>query len=388
MNKKIAILGSTGSIGTSTLNVIKADKKSFDVILLTANNNYKKLVQQAKIFKARNVLIKNKKFYYEVKKLLKNKNTKVFSGNISLDKIIKYKIDYTVSSIVGLAGLQPTIDAIKLSKTVAIANKETIICGWDILKKYIKKFKTKVLPVDSEHFSIRELTKNLSNNEVEEIIITASGGPFLKTPLHMLKNVKPREAVKHPKWKMGKKISVDSANLINKVFEVIEAYKLFNFDKNKYKVIIHPQSYVHSIIRFKNGLTKMILYNPDMKIPISNILYENKNIYLNNKKIDSKNLNKISFQKVDAKKFPSIHLIKKCLNMGPSTPIIVNASNEVLVKLFLEEKIKFLDIVNTINKIFKDKEFKKYAKRKPNSIKNIINVDSWARLKTLNMCAL
>ena len=388
MNKKIAILGSTGSIGTSTLNVIKADKKSFDVILLTANNNYKKLVQQAKIFKARNVLIKNEKFYYEVKKLLKNKNTKVFSGNISLDKIIKYKIDYTVSSIVGLAGLQPTIDAIKLSKTVAIANKETIICGWDILKKYIKKFKTKVLPVDSEHFSIRELTKNLSNNEVEEIIITASGGPFLKTPLHMLKNVKPREAVKHPKWKMGKKISVDSANLINKVFEVIEAYKLFNFDKNKYKVIIHPQSYVHSIIRFKNGLTKMILYNPDMKIPISNILYENKNIYLNNKKIDSKNLNKINFQNVDARKFPSIHLIKKCLNMGPSTPIIVNASNEVLVKLFLEEKIKFLDIVNTINKIFKDKEFKKYAKRKPNSIENILNVDSWARLKTHNMCAL
>jgi len=388
MNKKIAILGSTGSIGTSTLNVIKADKKSFDVILLTANNNYKKLVQQAKIFKARNVLIKNEKFYYEVKKLLKNKNTKVFSGNISLDKIIKYKIDYTISSIVGLAGLQPTIDAIKLSKTVAIANKETIICGWDILKKYIKKFKTKVLPVDSEHFSIRELTKNLSNNEVEEIIITASGGPFLKTPLHMLKNVKPREAVKHPKWKMGKKISVDSANLINKVFEVIEAYKLFNFDKNKYKVIIHPQSYVHSIIRFKNGLTKMILYNPDMKIPISNILYENKNIYLNNKKIDSKNLNKINFQNVDARKFPSIHLIKKCLNMGPSTPIIVNASNEVLVKLFLEEKIKFLDIVNTINKIFKDKDFKKYAKTKPNSITNIINVDNWARLKTLNVCAL
>ncbi len=388
MNKKIAILGSTGSIGTSTLNIIKADKKSFDVILLTANNNYKKLVKQAKIFKAKNVLIKNKKFHYEVKKLLKNKNTKVFSGDTPLDKIIKSKIDYTVSSIVGLAGLQPTIDAIKLSKTVAIANKETIICGWDILKKYIKKFKTKVLPVDSEHFSIMELTKNLKNNEVEEIIITASGGPFLNSPLHILKNAKPREAVKHPKWKMGKKISVDSANLINKVFEVIEAYKLFNFDKNKYKVIIHPQSYVHSIIRFKNGLTKMILYNPDMKIPISNILYENKNTYLNNKKIDSKNLNKISFQKVDAKKFPSIHLIKKCLNMGPSTPIIVNASNEVLVKLFLEEKIKFLDIVNTINKIFKDKEFKKYAKTKPNSIENIINVDSWSRLKTLNMCAL
>ena len=388
MNKKIIILGSTGSIGTSTLNVIKNDKKSFDVILLTANNNYKKLVQQAKFFKAKNVLIKNKKFYNTVKKLLKNKKTKIFSGDVPLNKIIKSKVDYTISSIVGLAGLQPTIDAIKISNTVAIANKETIICGWDILNRYIKKFKTNVVPVDSEHFSIRELTKNVKNNDIDEIIITASGGPFLNTPLRMLKNVKPKEAIKHPKWKMGKKISVDSANLINKVFEVIEAYKLFNFDKKKYKVIIHPQSYVHSIIRFKNGLTKMILYNADMKIPISNILYDNKNIYLNSKSIDSKSLNKISFQNVDTKKFPSILLIEKCLNSGLSAPIIINASNEVLVKLFLEEKIKFLDIVNTINKIFRDKEFKKYAKRKPNSVKNIISVDNWARLKTINMCTL
>ena len=388
MKKKIVILGSTGSIGTSTLNVIKNDKKSFEVILLTANNNYKKLAHQAHAFKAKNVLIRNKNFYIKLKKLLRNKKTKVFSGDISLNKIINSKVDYTISSIVGLAGLQPTIDAIKISKTVAIANKETIICGWNLLNKYIKKFKTNVVPVDSEHFSIRELTKNLNNNDIDEIIITASGGPFLNTPLHKLKNVKPREAVKHPKWKMGKKISIDSANLINKVFEVIEACKLFNFDKKKYKVIIHPQSYVHSIIRFKNGLIKMILYNADMKIPISNILYENKNVYSNSKKIDSKKLNKISFQNVDVKKFPSILLIEKCLNMGLSTPIIINAANEVLVKLFLEEKIKFLDIVNTINKIFKDKEFKKYATRKPNSIKNIINVDNWARLKTINMYRL
>ena len=182
-----------------------------------------------------------------------------------------------MAAVVGLAGLQPTIDAIKISKVVAVANKETIICGWQILSQVIKRYKTKIVPVDSEHFSIMELTKDLSNEEVEEIIITASGGPFLNTPLNKLKKIKPKQAIKHPNWKMGKKISIDSANMMNKVFEVIEAYKLFKFDKSKYKIMIHPQSYVHSIIRFKNGLIKMILYNTDMKIPISNTLYESKN---------------------------------------------------------------------------------------------------------------
>ena len=177
MKKKIAILGSTGSIGKSTLEVIKKDKKNFDVILLTADNNYKKIIEQAKEFKARNVLIKNKEFYSKVKNSLKK--TKVYTGDISIKKIIRGKIDYTMSAIVGIAGLQPTVDAVQISKVVAIANKETIICGWEILSKYIKKHNTKILPVDSEHFSIMELTKNVSNEEVEEIIITASGGPFL-----------------------------------------------------------------------------------------------------------------------------------------------------------------------------------------------------------------
>ena len=175
MRAKIAILGSTGSIGKSTLEVIKKDKKNFDVVLLSANNNYKKLIQQAKEFKAKNVLINNQLFYGKVKNLLKKNRTKVYSGNTSIKKIIRGKLDYTMAAIVGIAGLQPTVDAVKISKTVAIANKETIICGWEILSKYIKKHKTKILPVDSEHFSIMELTKDVSNDEVEEIIITASG---------------------------------------------------------------------------------------------------------------------------------------------------------------------------------------------------------------------
>jgi len=386
MKKKIAILGSTGSIGKSTLEVIKKDKKNFDVFLLTANNNYKKLIQQAKEFNPKNVIIKNEIFFHEVKSALKKRSIKVYTGDISLNKIIKKKIDYTMCAIVGAAGLQPTLDAIKISKKVAIANKESIICAWSILSREIKKYNTKVLPVDSEHFSIMELTRGVNDNEIEEIIITASGGPFLNLPLKKLKKVKPKQAINHPNWNMGKKISIDSANLMNKVFEIIEAYKFFNFNKNKYRILIHPQSYVHSIIRFKNGLIKMILYNTDMKIPISNILYGKKNHILNIKKINTKKISKLTFQDVDANRFPSVKLIKKSLNSGLLTPTIVNASNEVLVEMFLSNKIGFLDIVKTINKIFKDKDFKKYARRKIKTIKDIKIADNWARLKTINMC--
>jgi len=386
MKTKIAILGSTGSIGRSTLEVIKKDKKNFNVILLTANNNYKKLIQQAKEFNAKNVLIKNHKFYLKVKKSL-NK-TKVYSGEISIRKIFSKKLDYTMSAVVGLAGLQPTIDAIKISKTVAIANKETIICGWQILSKLIKKYKTEIVPVDSEHFSIMELTKGVRNEEVEEIIITASGGPFLNTPINKLRKIKPKQAIKHPNWKMGKKISVDSANMMNKVFEVIEAHRLFKFDKSKYKIMIHPQSYVHSIIRFKNGLTKMILYNTDMKIPISNTLYKSENNFFKTTNLEIKHLNNLNFQKVNLKTFPSIKLLNKCFSLGLSTPIIINAANEVLVDLFLKGKIEFLDIVKMINRILRDQDFKKYAKRNASSVKSIKIIDNWARLKTINMCVI
>jgi len=204
MKKKIAILGSTGSIGRSTIEIVKENNNNFDVILLSANENYKSLIRQAKEIKAKNVLINNKKFFKKVKKGLRNYSTKVYSGDVSLKKIINTKLDYTMSAIVGIAGLQPTIDAIRNSKIVAIANKESIICAWDILLKEIKKNKTKVLPVDSEHFSIMELTKQYQDKDIEEILITASGGPFLKLPIKKLQKVKPKDAIKHPNWKMGK----------------------------------------------------------------------------------------------------------------------------------------------------------------------------------------
>jgi len=197
MKMKIAILGSTGSIGQSTLDIIKRDKKNFNVVLLSANNNYKKLIQQAKKFNVKNVLIKNKSLYPKVKNLLKKTKTKVYSGDVPINKIISRKIDLTMSAIVGLAGLQPTVDAIKVSKTVALANKETIICGWHFLSKLKKKYKTEILPVDSEHFSIMELTKNVTDDEIEEIIITASGGPFLRVPRNKLNDIKPNQAINH-----------------------------------------------------------------------------------------------------------------------------------------------------------------------------------------------
>jgi len=231
-----------------------------------------------------------------------------------------------------------------------------------------------------------ELTKDVKGTDVEEIIITASGGPFLNTSVNKLKNIKAKQAVKHPNWKMGKKISVDSANMMNKVFEVIEACKLFKFDKSKYKIMIHPQSYVHSIIRFRNGLIKMILYKADMKIPISNSIYKSRGNILNTPNIKMEDLNKLNFQKVNTKTFPSIKLIKKNFTCGLSTSIIINAANEVLVDLFLKGKIGFLDIVKVINKILKDKDFKKYAKRNPSSVKYIKKIDNWARLKTLSIC--
>ena len=386
MRKKIAILGSTGTIGTSTLAIVKKDISKFSIELLTANTNYKKLIAQAIKFKAKNILIYNEKFYPILKKRLKKHKIKIYCGYISLRKIISKKIDYTMCATTGIAGLKPTLDSIKISRVVAIANKESIICGWHLIEKLKKIYKTKIYPVDSEHFSIMQLTNGCENKDIQEIILTASGGPFLKSSIKSLKQKKPSSATKHPRWKMGKKISIDSANLMNKVFEVVEACKFFKFNKSKYKILIHPQSYVHSIVRYKNGLIKMILYNSDMKIPISNILLGNKNYSSNIKNIDIKMLNKISFKKVDVKKFPSIRLINKCLNGGALTPTIVNAANEVLVSLFLEKKLKFLEIVNTINKVLLDKDFKKYAKRKPQSIKDVVTADNWARLKTLSIC--
>ena len=382
MKKKIAILGSTGSIGKSTLEIIRRDKKNFDVILLSAKNNYKKLFQQVKEFNVKNVLIYDDELYESIKKKLKGKKVNIFSKKTSLSKIIKKKADFVMSSISGIDGLKPTLEAIEVCKKIAIANKESIVCGWHLINKKLKKYNVKFIPIDSEHFSIWNLTKGYSNEDIEEIIITASGGPFLNLPISNQKKVKPKDAIKHPNWKMGKKISVDSANLMNKVFEVLEAYRMFEFDLEKYKILVHPQSYVHTIIKFKNGLTKMLLHDTDMKIPIFNSIYDNEFKYINSKKINFKTLNRMNFLEVDKLRFPSIKILKKITKNSTLYDTVITSANDELVKLFLNGDIAFTEIVKKLNIILNLKEFKKYASKKPTSLTKINKVRELVGLKT------
>ena len=239
MKKKIAILGSTGSIGKTTFNIIKRNQKEFELVLLTTNKNIKEISKQARELKVKNILINSKTHYLKFIKNSKNKKVNIYNDFQSFSKKFKNKIDYTMCAISGLAGLKPTLDLIRFSKKIAIANKESIICGWNLIKKELTKNKTEFIPVDSEHFSIRSLLKGSNKLNVEHIFITASGGPFLNLPINKFKNINPFSAVKHPNWNMGKKISVDSATLMNKVFEVIEAQRIFNIDINKFKILIH-----------------------------------------------------------------------------------------------------------------------------------------------------
>ena len=382
MKKRIAILGSTGSIGKYTLDIIRKDKKNFQIILLTANRNYKQLIKQANEFKVKNILIYDDKYYEYTKEKLKYKKINIFSRKNKLSEIFNRKIDYTMSAISGLDGLKPTLEVIKFSKTIGIANKESIICGWYLIKKKLKKYNTKFIPIDSEHFSIWNLTREYSNNDIEEIILTASGGPLLNSSIRFQKTITPEKAVMHPNWKMGKKISVDSANLMNKVFEIMEANRMFNFDLEKYKILIHPQSYVHAIIKFKNGLIKMLLHDVDMKIPIFNSIYDDKLKYIASKKINSKTLNNLNFYEVDKTKFPSIKLLKKISKENTLYDTVITIANDELVKLFLQHKISLRQVVTNLVKIINLKEYKKYFSKKPTSLNEIHKVRKLVRLKT------
>ena len=271
---------------------------------------------------------------------------------------------------------------LNITKNIAIANKESIICAWSLIEKKLIKYKTKFIPVDSEHFSIWSLLQNESINSVEKIIITASGGPFLNYKLNKLKNVKPKEAIRHPNWSMGKKISIDSATLMNKVFELMEAHKIFKIDLKKFKIIIHPNSYVHAIVKFKNGLSKILVHDTDMKIPIFNSLYEKKNKKITTKKIDFKTLNNLNFAKVDTKRFPSIKLINKIPNYNSLYETVIVSANDELVRLFLKKSISFLKITECLNKITNLNQFIKYKKIYPKNLSQIIDLDETVRLKT------
>ena len=380
MKKKIAILGSTGSIGKTLINIVKQDKKNFEIILLSAEGNYKELLKQAKFFKVKNLIITNEESYNKIRKVKFSKKINIYNNFNNFKKIFKKKIDYTMSSISGIQGLKPTIEIIKFTNKIAIANKEAIICGWDLIQKELKKNKTEFIPVDSEHFSIWYALRDINKNLIEKIYLTASGGPFLNKPLKKLKKVNYKQAIKHPNWKMGKKISIDSATMMNKVFEIIEAKKIFNISYKKLSILIHPKSYVHAIIKLKNGLTKIIVHDTSMKIPIFNSLYSSSNI-INSKNIDLKILNNLDFKTVDYRRFPLTKILNNLPEKSSLFETILVSINDKLVELFLDNKIKYTDISKKMHNILRLKNLKKYKMINVKNINEIIKINKETKSK-------
>jgi 1-deoxy-D-xylulose-5-phosphate reductoisomerase len=370
MKKKIAILGSTGSIGKTLFEIIRKNKKEFDVILLTANKNYKQIFKQAKILNVKNLIITNKESFEELKKKKLGK-INIFNNYNSFKKIFKKKIDYVMSSISGIHGLEPTVKIIKHTNKIAIANKEAIICGWHLIKKDLRKYKTAFVPVDSEHFSIFYSLQGNKVSNVEKIYLTASGGPLNNTPKSRFKNIQISEAVKHPNWKMGKKISVDSATMMNKVFEIIEAKKIFNLKYSQLDILVHPSSYIHAITKFNDGMIKIIAHDTNMRIPIFNSLYDKKTNKIKTDQLDVKRLNFLNFKKVDTNKFPSIKLINKFENKETLQETIIVLANDELVNLFLLKKINFTDIISILQKLINMKNLKNYSQKKPGNISSL-----------------
>ena len=380
MKKKIAILGSTGSIGRTLIEIIKKDKKNFDIILLTADKNYQKLYNQALILNVKNLIITDKKSYKILCKKTKNLNIKIFNNFENFENIFKKKIDYVMSSIIGINGLLPTLKVIKFTKNIAIANKESIICGWNLIKNRLEKYKTKFIPVDSEHFSIWYGLAN-NNSKIDKLFITASGGPFYKLPLSKFKYIKINQALKHPNWKMGNKISIDSSTMINKVFEIIEAKNIFNLKYDNIDILVHPQSYVHALIKFKDGLIKIIAHDTTMKIPIANSLLSDNKKFLFTKKIDIDKLNNLDFKKINKKKFPMVNLLKQLPDNQSLFETVIVSANDALVNLFLNKKINFTDINKILFKLINLNEFNKYKKLKPNSVEDILKLNKYVNFK-------
>ncbi len=381
MKKNISILGSTGSIGLDVLKIIKQNKSKFNVYLLAADKNYVEICKQINNYKPKIFLVNNFPIYLKIKEKYKKRKIQIINDWENL-KIAK-KNDITIAAIPGIAGLTPTINLIKKSKKILIANKESIICGWNLIQKTAFKFKTKIVPVDSEHYSIMKILENHNIDEVKKIFLTASGGPFLNYKISKLNKVKPNLAIKHPRWKMGKKISIDSATMMNKILEVIEASKLFQINSKHIEIIIHPESLIHAIIQFKNGLYKFIYHETTMLIPLSNAIF-GKNF--NNDEYFEKKITKekkfffrnLNFLNVEKKRYPIINL-KDRANECISTPIIINAANEILVDQFLKERISFNTFYKYLLKVLNDRNYRKYAIKEPKNINQILQIDEWSR---------
>jgi 1-deoxy-D-xylulose-5-phosphate reductoisomerase len=380
--KNISILGATGSIGSSALKLISMYKERFNIIALTANSDYKKLAFYAKTYKSKYAVIGDITKYNNLKKELLGSNTICLAGINAINDISKIKTDILISAIVGIAGLKPTYNAIGNTKVLAIANKESIVSAGSILLKRAKLKQTKVIPIDSEHNAIFQVLENQDKGNVKDIIITASGGPFWNKDINSFKKISIKDALNHPSWRMGKKITIDSATMINKVLETIEASILFNIKLDKVKILIHPLSTIHGIVNYIDGTSHLVANKPDMKIAISYSLFWPYRACTKINNIDFRKCNNLNFHKPDKKKFPALTIKEDFVNSSfmKSNSIVLNAANEIAVKYFLDKKIDFLDIVKNIKKtikLFNHIEIK--------SIEDVIRVNKEARNLTDNI---
>ena len=349
--KRIAIMGSTGSIGTQALEVIKENPKHFEVEVLVANGNADLLIKQAIEFKPNAVVIGDETKYQAVKDALFSHDIKVFAGAKSIEQIVEMEtIDTVLAAIVGYAGLASTMNAIKHKKTIALANKETLVVAGDIVTKLAYENAVNLYPVDSEHSAIFQCLVGEFENEIEKIYLTASGGPFRGKDRAFLANVTKAKALKHPNWVMGAKITIDSASLMNKGLEVIEAKWLFNLKSEQIDVIVHPQSIVHSIAQFTDGSMKAQLGLPDMKLPIHYAFSYPQRIKTNFPRFDFFNYPQLTFEKPDLETFTNLALAFKAMEKGGNMPCVLNAANEIVVQAFLEDKIGFLQMSDVIAK--------------------------------------
>ena len=373
MKKNIIILGSTGSIGKTSLSAIN-NNKNYKVCLLSTRSNVKKLYKQALQYDVKKVIIEDKISFNRYKNNFKKKKINVYLGHDNLNKIFKKKIDFCINSISGIEGLFPTLKIIPLTKNILIANKESIICGWDLIQKNLQKYKTNFIPIDSEHFSIWNLIKNEEKENIEKVILTASGGPFFKKKIKNISNIKPNEATRHPKWKMGKKISIDSSTMMNKIFEFIEAKKIFNLSNKEIEILIHPNSFVHAIIYFKGNLIKFLAHDTSMKIPISNALGIKDRINKNSISNKLKYLNDLNFEIPKIKTFPLLKILKLIPNKSSYFETILITLNDELVFKYLKGKINYISIQLNLLKLIKKPYFKRFYKLKPKNIYDIKNM--------------
>jgi len=381
MKKKIVILGSTGSIGKNTIKIIKKDKNSFNIKLLSTNKNISEVIKQAKEFNVKNIIVSDYKKFIKAKNKYKKLNINFYNSFSVIEKLFKKnELFYSMISIVGIDGLNPSLQLIKYSKNIAIVNKESIICGWNLIKE-LNKFKTKFIPIDSEHFSIYSLIKNNNYDEIDKVFITASGGPFLNKSLKKFKNIKKKEALNHPNWKMGKKITIDSSTMMNKVFEVIEAKKLFNLKYRNILILTHPKSYVHAIVKFKNALIKILLHEPDMKIPIYNSLYPVTKNKLKSQNLKLSILNNLELKKINYKKFPLVKILDNLTENNSLYETIVVTVNDFFVLKYLNNEIKYQEMIKLIYKYSNYKEFLKYRKILPKKVTDIYRIRDYVSLK-------